>query len=143
MDGRGARISVLTLRPGYGREANSLVLLDIHLELLHSRGLITSRAPVIGRTSTNEIIAIFEWDSAGAIAAADSDPTVLRNMRALLAVADLVALTDVVSTSEPFFELAPLAAPTGAAGQLNSPWRAVHLSVPSQRPFQTRADEHR
>jgi hypothetical protein len=72
------RIVLVVYNPRPGKADVLEALVKKHLTVLKDHNLVTDRTPVVMKAKGGAIIEIFEWASAASIAAAHSNPDVLK-----------------------------------------------------------------
>ncbi len=102
------RIVIACYRPKPGHEADLARLVDGHVDMLRSLGLVTDRAPVAMQADDGTIVEVFEWASAKAIEQAHADPAVQQLWTEFAAVCDYVPIAGVAEAKNLFSEFTPL-----------------------------------
>lgn len=69
-------IGIYAYKPKEGQDAETLAVVREHYPTLLREGLVTSRAPVLGRAADGTLIEVIEWVSEEAVGNAHSNPAV-------------------------------------------------------------------
>jgi hypothetical protein len=102
------KLVIAVYRPKPGREKDLLKVVEEHLPILQSQGLVTERRPVVMRSSDRAIIEIFEWKSADAIKQAHKNPAVLELWERFSEVCDYELPVNVKEFHNLFSEFDPV-----------------------------------
>ncbi len=103
---------IAVYRPKKGKSKALLELVRTHVPTLRELGLVTARAPIVGKAGDGSIVEIFEWTSPEAIDRAHHDKTVQRLWKRFNAVSEYVALDALAESSHPFPALEPIDMPS-------------------------------
>jgi hypothetical protein len=99
---------ICSYRPKPGREDEARFLMQGHVPLLRSHGLITERAVVQGVAAGGELVEIFEWESADKSRGAPAIAEIGAHWKAMGEVMDFVPLSQVPEAQHPFAHFNPL-----------------------------------
>lgn len=99
---------IAVYRPKRGKSKSLLELVRTHVPTLRRLGLVTGRAPIVGKAEDGSIVEIFEWISAEAIDRAHHDPAVQRLWKRFNAVSEYRSLDSLGESKRPFPALEPI-----------------------------------
>ena len=99
---------ICSYRPKPGQEEEARLLMQGHVPLLRSHGLITDRAEVQGVAATGELVEIFEWESMEKSRGAPAIAEISAHWQAMGAVMDFVPLSDVPEAKHSFAHFNPI-----------------------------------
>lgn len=99
---------IVAYRPKAGKAAALLRLARVHVDVLRGEGLATRRPAAAMRAADGTLLEVFEWRSAAAMAAAHSNPAVLRMWKKYAQVCDYVPVAHVAETASLFASFAPV-----------------------------------
>ncbi len=99
---------ICSYRPRPGQEEEARLLMQGHVPLLRSHGLITERLEVQGVAATGELVEIFEWESAEKSRGAPAIAEIGAHWRAMGEVMDFVPLSQVPDAQHPFAHFNPI-----------------------------------
>ena len=102
------RIVIACYRPKPGKQDELRALMQEHLPILRSQGLVTDRDSIMMEAKDGTIIEVFEWKSQQAIEAAHSNPVVLKMWERYAAVCDYIPVGQVEEAKQLFSEFTPL-----------------------------------
>jgi len=102
------RMVIVAYRPRSGKEAVLLELTKQHCPILRSQGLVTDRPAYAMRAADGTIIEVFEWKSEEAIAAAHTNPAVLKMWQQYGEACEYVSLTSVKECGDMFAGFEPI-----------------------------------
>lgn len=103
------RIVIACYIPKPGQAQALKELMQIHLAILKSQGLVTNREPIQMEARDGTIIEVFEWASSEAIEAAHHNPVVAEMWKQYAKVCEYVPIGDVPEASQMFSEFTPFA----------------------------------
>ena len=103
-----AHISIACYRPKPGQDAALEPLVRDHVERLRGFGLVTDRAPIIGKAKDGTFVEVFEWKSTEAIEQAHHHPGVHTMWAEFGEVCDYVAFGSLAEAQDMFAGLTPL-----------------------------------
>jgi hypothetical protein len=107
-DIKGGVLVIVAYRPRPGKEALLLELTKEHTPILRGQGLATDRPAYAMRAADGTIIEVFEWKSQEAIAAAHTNPEVLKLWERYGEACEYVPLTSVKESSDMFAGFEPI-----------------------------------
>jgi hypothetical protein len=99
---------ICSYRPKPGLEEDARLLMQGHVPLLRSHGLITERLEVQGVAAGGELVEIFEWESAEKSRGAPAIAEIGAHWKAMGAVMDFVPLSQVPEAQHPFAHFNPV-----------------------------------
>jgi hypothetical protein len=99
---------IVAYRPLPGKESRLLELTKEHVPILRGQGLATERPAYAMRSADGTIIEVFEWKSREAIAAAHTNPEVLKMWERYGEACEYVPLTSVKESSDLFAWFEPI-----------------------------------
>jgi len=99
---------IVAYRPRPGKEALLLELTKEHLPVLRGQGLATELPSYAMRAADGTIIEVFEWVSQEAIAAAHTNPVVLKMWERYAEACEYTPLINVKECSDLFAGFAPI-----------------------------------
>ena len=99
---------ICSYRPKPGREDQARQLMQDHVPLLCSHGLITQRLEVRGVAATGELVEIFEWESVEKSRGAPTIAEIGAHWKAMGEVMDFVPLSEVPEAQHPFAHFNPI-----------------------------------
>jgi hypothetical protein len=103
-----AQIVIVCYRPKEGKAETLKQLMREHHVNLKSQDLVTERVPVLMEAKDGTIIEVFEWKSQAAIAAAHSNPVVLKMWGQYAEACDMIPLGKVEEATNLFPGFKPL-----------------------------------
>lgn len=95
-------------RPKPGCEDGLLACVRDHLPILRGEGLVTDRAPIVGRAADGTLVEMFEWRSQAAVDAAHRNPAVLALWDRFNAVCEYTSLSTLAECAEMFPHFEPV-----------------------------------
>lgn len=95
-------------RPKAGQEADLLNVVEEHLPILRSQGLVTDRPPYVMRANDGTIVEVFEWKSQEAVRQAHENPVVRELWDRFDACCDCISLRDLKETEGQFADFEPI-----------------------------------
>jgi hypothetical protein len=107
-DIKGGVLVIVAYRPRPGKEGLLLELTREHTPILRGQGLATDRPAYAMRAADGTIIEVFEWKSQEAIAAAHTNPEVLKLWERYGEACEYVPLTSVKECSDMFAGFEPI-----------------------------------
>jgi hypothetical protein len=99
---------ICSYRPKPGHEDEARLLMQGHVPLLRSHGLITERAVVQGVGKDGELVEIFEWESLEKSRGAPALPEIGAHWKAMSAVMDFVPLAQLSEAQHAFAHFNPI-----------------------------------
>ena len=99
---------ICSYRPKPGREEEARLLMQGHVPLLRSHGLITERLEVQGVAANGELVEIFEWRSVEKSRGAPAIAEIGAHWKAMGEVMDFVPLSELPEALHPFAHFMPL-----------------------------------
>ncbi len=99
---------IAAYRPRPGKRALLLALTKEHLGVLRGQHLATERPSYAMQASDGTVIEVFEWKSKEAIAAAHTNPAVLKMWEKYAEACEYVPLASVKECSNMFAEFVPI-----------------------------------
>lgn len=105
----GATTVIVAYKPRPGMEARALEVLQRHMDVLRSEGLVTDYPSTLLRSRDGTLIEIFEWQP-GAIDGTHTNPRVLSYWEEVGKLVDYSTISSVPEASQmfsPFIRLAP------------------------------------
>ncbi len=102
------RIVIAVYKPKPGKAAALESLVETHVSILRSEGLVTERESIIMRANDDTIIEVFEWASEEAIESAHKNPAVLEMWQQYSEVCDYIPIAEVGESAQVFSEFTPL-----------------------------------
>jgi quinol monooxygenase YgiN len=102
------RVVIACFRPLPGRRDELLALTATHVQRLRELGLATQRSGIAMETPNGDVIEVFEWVSAAAIASAHEHPEVRAMWAEYEQCCTYVPVTDIGSATELFPDFTPL-----------------------------------
>jgi hypothetical protein len=99
---------IVAYRARPGKEELLLELTREHVPILRGQGLATERPPYAMRAADGTIIEVFEWSSKEAIAAAHTNPVVLKMWERYSQVCEYTPLVNVKECGDMFAGFEPL-----------------------------------
>ena len=99
---------ICSYRPKPGREDEARQLMQDHVPLLRSHGLITQRLEVQGVAATGELVEIFEWESVEKSRGAPTIAEIGAHWKAMGEVMDFVPLSELAEARHPFAHFNPI-----------------------------------
>ena len=104
---------IVAYRPKPGKGPLLLELTKQHLGILRGQHLATERSSYAMEASDGTVIEVFEWKSKEAIAAAHTNPVVLKMWERYAEACEYVPLASVKECSDRFAEFAPIELTSG------------------------------
>lgn len=104
-----SRIVIVAYRPKPGKEAELIKVVQEHVPILKTQGLVTDRKPVIMQAADKTIIEVFEWKSREAIDAAHTNSVVQELWKKFSQVCEYVPASSVSEMEDLFSEFTPIA----------------------------------
>jgi quinol monooxygenase YgiN len=102
---------ICAFRPKPGREKELLAVIRDHMPTLRSQGLVTDRAPIVGRATDGTILEVFEWKSQAAVDEAHRNPVVRQLWERFEECSQYISLRDLPETQSPFPHFEPVNLP--------------------------------
>lgn len=102
------RVVIACYRPKDGCRDQLRVLMNEHVNILRSQGLVTDRAPILMEAVDGSLVEVFEWLSKDAIKSAHSNPIVLEMWEQHARVCTYIPVADLAESSQLFSEFTPL-----------------------------------
>lgn len=102
------RITIAVYKPKPGKGNELLALVNDHLPILKTQGLVTDRKPIVMTSADGTIIEVFEWTSRTAIDEAHSNPVVQTLWNRFGEVCDFALPTDLPEFHKLFSEFEPV-----------------------------------
>ena len=99
---------ICSYRPKPGHEEEARLLMQGHVPLLRSHGLITGRLEVQGMAANGELVEIFEWESVEKSRGAPTLPEIGAHWKAMAEVMDFVPLSGLPEAQHPFAHFNPI-----------------------------------
>jgi hypothetical protein len=99
---------ICSYRPKPGHEEEARLLMEGHVPLLRSHGLITDRAVVQGVGKEGELVEIFEWESIEKSRGAPAIAEIGAHWKAMSAVMDFVPLAQLPECQHAFAHFNPI-----------------------------------
>ncbi len=106
-------IVIVAYRPKPGKQPLLLELTKEHLRILRGEDLATERPSYVMQANDGTVIEVFEWKSNEAIAAAHTNPVVLKMWERYAEACEYVPLASVQECSDIFAGFAPIELTTG------------------------------
>jgi hypothetical protein len=101
-------IVIVAYRPKPGKEPLLLELTKEHLRILRGQDLATERSPYAMKAHDGTVIEVFEWKSKEAIAAAHTNPVVLKMWERYSEACEIVPLASVKECGDMFAGFVPI-----------------------------------
>jgi len=102
------RIVIAAYKPKPGQSEALKELMQVHLPILKSQGLVTNRDSIMMEAEDGAVIEVFEWVSSKAVEAAHSNPVVLEMWEQFEKVCDYIPVGEVPEISQLFSQFTPL-----------------------------------
>ncbi len=99
---------ICSYRPKPGWEEEARLLMQGHVPLLRSHGLITERLEVQGVAANGELVEIFEWESVEKSRGAPTIAEIGTHWKAMGEVMDFVPLSELPEALHPFAHFNPI-----------------------------------
>ena len=101
------RIVIACYKPRAGQAGALRELMQVHLSILKSQGLVTDRESILMESEDGTIVEVFEWASKEAIEAAHNNPVVGEMWEQYNKVCEYIPIAEVPEANQLFSQFTP------------------------------------